>query len=359
MDELLNYIKANPNWETELAEDPYRLIITHDGDYTIFKYSQIDSDFSIPLVREARGIIIYRPTMQVVCRPFSKFFNFGEPNAASIDWSHAEVTEKMDGSLIKVWGDKNGWHVSTNGMISARKAMADGAGTSFYDLFVKALPVTKDVLWQMLDSKYTYMFELVSPLNRVVIPYKETNLYYLGARSNKSGEYVKYPLPFLVPASYNYTNLEEVVEAACQFDWMREGFVVFDGVERIKVKSPAYIKAHYARNNGNISWRIIADVVRNNEQEEFLSYVSEYTDAVHGLEDKIAAFEKECNQAYGALQGEADRKSYVLKAKANYSKEVCSYLFSCFDRPRVSVRDYLCNITLPSFMRTFHLKDKT
>jgi T4 RnlA family RNA ligase len=356
MDELLNYIKTNPDW-ANLCYPPYNLMIKSDGDYTLFKYSQISSDFSIPLVREARGIILHEPTMQVVCRPFSKFFNYGEPNAASIDWSHVEITEKIDGSLIKVWYH-NGWHVSTNSTIDARQALVNDLGLTFYDLFMKALGFPKEEFWQMLDEKNTYMFELVSPYNRIVIPYEQTELYYLGARNNKNGEYVTYPLPIKVPANYSFTALEQIIDAVSIFDWMREGFVVFDGIERIKVKSPAYINAHYARNNGNISQRIIADVVRNNEQEEFLTYVPEYKDAVQELENKIAAFEEECNLAYEALQSETDRKSYVLKAKANYSKEVCSYLFSCFDKPKVLVRDYLRNITLPSFMRVFHLKDK-
>jgi hypothetical protein len=356
MDELLNYIKDNPKWYMDLPYPPYNLMVKEDGDYILFKYSQISSDFSIPLVREARGIILHKPTMQVVCRPFGKFFNYGEPNAADINWNNIEVTEKIDGSLIKIWYH-SGWHVSTNSTIDARQALINDLGLTFYDLFVKALGFPKEEFWQMLDEKNTYMFELVSPYSQVVIPYENTELYYLGARNNKSGEYVKYPLPIKAPANYNFTTLKEIVETASNFNWMREGFVVFDGKERIKVKSPAYITAHYARNNGNVSMTTLVNIVRDNEQDEFLVYASEYTDIIHNLENKIANYEKECEQAKKTLEGIDNRKQYVFKTKEAYAPEVCSYLFFCFENNK-SVKEFLNTLNTPAFIRLFHLKDK-
>lgn len=58
MNALVDYIKAHPNWRKELVEKPYCLSIKDDGPYTIFSYSQIASDFSLPEVRVARGIIL-------------------------------------------------------------------------------------------------------------------------------------------------------------------------------------------------------------------------------------------------------------------------------------------------------------
>lgn len=58
MNALVEYIKAHPSWRTELTQKPYCLTIKDDGPYTIFSYSQIDSDFSQPEVRAARGIIL-------------------------------------------------------------------------------------------------------------------------------------------------------------------------------------------------------------------------------------------------------------------------------------------------------------
>ena len=58
MNALVEYIKTQPNWRTELTQKPYCLTIKDKGPYTIFSYSQIDSDFYNEVVRVSRGIIL-------------------------------------------------------------------------------------------------------------------------------------------------------------------------------------------------------------------------------------------------------------------------------------------------------------
>lgn len=99
-----DFIEQHPNdWEKLLIEKPYSLIITHDRIYdknlVMFKYSQVDSDMSIKLVQECRGLILDEDTKEIVSYPFNKFFNFGEPNAAKIDWASARIGQKIDGCV--------------------------------------------------------------------------------------------------------------------------------------------------------------------------------------------------------------------------------------------------------------------
>src|SRR5262249_28873582 len=69
-------------------------------DLVLLEYSQLDSPFAEPIVRECRGLILDEARdWAVVSRSFDKFFNHGEPLAASIDWATATVQEKLDGSL--------------------------------------------------------------------------------------------------------------------------------------------------------------------------------------------------------------------------------------------------------------------
>ena len=113
--ELGKFCKGHIDWQELLTQEPYCLKIKEDGPYTMFSYDQIRSDFNIKLVREARGIIFRTGEWkQPVCWAFNKFGNYGESYAPEIDWETAFVTEKVDGSLMKVWWDGN-WHISTNG----------------------------------------------------------------------------------------------------------------------------------------------------------------------------------------------------------------------------------------------------
>ena len=98
---ILFFIRNHPDsWERELSNRFIRM--SRSGNLVCFKYG-IEADFSDPLVREARGIIIDINEQIVVCRPFDKFFNFQEQYATDIDWNTARVLEKIDGSLIKLY----------------------------------------------------------------------------------------------------------------------------------------------------------------------------------------------------------------------------------------------------------------
>ncbi len=65
----------------------------------MFKYDQLRSDLSIPLVQECRGLVLDAHTFEVVSYPFNKFFNYGEPLASDVDWASAYVTQKLDGCV--------------------------------------------------------------------------------------------------------------------------------------------------------------------------------------------------------------------------------------------------------------------
>ena len=120
---ILEFIRQNDDWESKLSVSPYYIKTKRSGQFVLLKYDQIRSDFNIPIVRECRGIILdesdgYKP----VCVPFYKFGNIGESYVPDIDWGSAQVQEKLDGSLIKLWHHKGTWHVSSNGEIDAHNA---------------------------------------------------------------------------------------------------------------------------------------------------------------------------------------------------------------------------------------------
>jgi hypothetical protein len=319
--ELIKFIKEHENWEELLTKEPYHLSISRKDDFILFKYSQIDSDFSYQLVREARGIIFYEPTWEIACFPFTKFFNLGEPHCADIDWAYGVVvSEKIDGSLIKIWWDKwhNRWNISTNGTIEAAEAEINGK--SFYWIVEKALEqhnISIPQLTETLNRGKTYMFELVSPWNRVVIPYEKPDLYYLGERNNENGQEnfdknIKLPQPKLY-----YTNSsEQIISMANELPWDEEGYVVRDKHwNRCKIKSPLYVQAHYARNNNQISIHRLIEVIQKNERDEFMIYCGDFIDELNKVEramkNIVTSIYNVCNWARLQEKGR-DREVYEL-----------------------------------------------
>ena len=68
-------------------------------------YSQIDSPKTAPIVRQCRGLILDKNTLDIVHYPFFRFYNFEEvlEERSKFNWSKAFALEKVDGSLCGVF----------------------------------------------------------------------------------------------------------------------------------------------------------------------------------------------------------------------------------------------------------------
>ena len=356
---LGEFCMTHDNWEELLTQAPYSLKISEDGAYVMFKYNQIESDFNNPIVREARGIIFRKGEWDnPVCWAFNKFGNYGEAWVEDIDWTTAFVSEKIDGSLIKVWWDGD-WKISTNGTIDAFKAevsdiRVSNFGTYFTETLLKYYPTCSNFLCELM-SDFTYMFELVGPYNRVVVPYEEPAIYFLGARDKYTGEeFTCNSLTagslnmgrFKLPKQYPLTSLNECIKFAETFEWEQEGFVAADACgKRVKIKSPAYVMAHYARNNNVITRKHLINIVVNNEIEEFLCYASDYKaeiDACKALIDKYYIIADWCVNVCQKAR-KLPRNEYAALVKT-FPGIFQGLLFKNYDKV-VTVREFTANWT--------------
>lgn len=355
MTTLGKFISQNKDWESILIKEPYCLKVQRYDGFILFKYNQINSDFSNPIVQEARGIIFKEGYWEVpICHAFDKFFNVGESNAVDIDWSTAIVSQKVDGSLIKLWYNDNHWRISTNGMINAYQACySDIEGCNFGNLFEEALKnnnLSFEDLTKNLTPGCTYMFELVSSKTRVVIPYEKTDLYYLGCRDNFTNvEWPFYtvapdittPNNIKTPTLYSLNSIDKCLKAAQNLPWDEEGYVVCDtNRNRVKIKSPQYVLAHYVRGNGKVSNETLVSVAVSGESEEFLTYASDYTKALHKVADAIKKFKNDCVEALHNVKQNtySNRKEYAL-AVQKYPENIRPYLFKNIDN-EISIDDF-------------------
>ena len=292
----IEFIKNYENWRELLSPAPYCLTIKEDEDFAILKYSQVDSDFTEEIVKECRGLVVDLHTLEPVALSFYKFFNVQETFADKIYWKECRVQEKIDGSKILVWYNtyKHKWQLSTSGELDAYTANVSDFGITFGDLFDRALQTLKIGNFEdMLDMNFCYTFELVSPESRVVVPYKKTKLYFIGMRyvptfiecNPDSAEHICKVIPR--PKEFKLNNLKSCLNAVESMGFDEEGFVVVDKHwKRIKIKSPAYVAAHYLRNNGVNSRARILSIIEKNEQSEFLGLFPEYTDLFNEMEAK-------------------------------------------------------------------------
>lgn len=336
---IIDYIKTHENWRELLSMSPYNLRINTQGKYAVLTYLP-GADFSEKICCEARGLIIDTETYKVVRMAFEKFFNIDEPFAATIDWSTAKASEKIDGSIMSVWYADGEWHVSTNSVIDARNArvcynIRIASNITFYDVFMKAAK-NSGLDFDKLNKNYCYTFELTSPETRVIIVYNECKLYHLLTRDMTTLEEVNEDIGVEKPKLYALQSEEDIRNTVSQFDESHEGVVVVDANgNRVKIKTEKYFTMHKSLTGFNFEKAV--ELVLNDDYYEFLSYFKQYTEYFEAISAVVEQ----------------------IKEDALRLEERVSYLYRCYSRlyvPAKSVEDVLRKRFVNAFS---HLDSKT
>lgn len=181
-----------------------------------------------------RGLIM-DADMNVVARPFGKFFNLEEHKPEEIPTLPFEVTEKMDGSLGILYWLNDIPFIATRGSFTSEQAL------HATEILHKKYGWTFDVL----EKDKTYLFEIIFPENRIVVDYGKTDdLILLAVIDTQTGkEFSFYDAGFPLVRHYSGVNDLEVLKAVQEDN--KEGFVVrFSNNFRVKMKFAEYVRLH-------------------------------------------------------------------------------------------------------------------
>jgi hypothetical protein len=204
--------------------------------------------------------------------PFFKFSNYGEPGADPVDWNRAlYVRDKLDGSLLKLLKETDGndlW--TTNGSFDMDVEIPENYAAAtderlsppytFASLRDYALRGREEEI-KNLPPLWTFMFELTSPYNKIIVPYRETKLTLLGCRDSEGREHTpewarkEFSLTFDTPEVYPLKNVDEII-AYCESIGAndREGVVVQDErFNRVKIKASHYVSLFRLKGDDHFS----------------------------------------------------------------------------------------------------------
>ena len=326
------------------------------------KYDQINSPMSSELVHQCRGLILDEANnWEIVARPLYKFFNYGEAHAAKIDWETARVQEKADGTCCILYYYKGKWNVGTLGVPDASGEVATGVtGWSYRDLFWW--------LWNNFDykipgekwTKWTFIFELCTQFNRVVVRHPNPKLLFISARSLDGEEEMVGSEEFPVNQyrwkaikEYPLQTLGEIQATFSKLDPLdHEGYVVVDSdLKRIKVKHPGYVALHHLRGDGYGPRRIL-DVVRKGEATEVLASFPEWTDDFAVMTARLADLTAHLEVEYARLKDIPLQKAFAAEA---LKTRLSAALFAVRNGKSPSIRDFLKNMNLDTLLINLEL----
>jgi hypothetical protein len=302
--------------------------------------------------------LIYRSSVwtkegRLISASFRKFFNWDEhpdldPRSHTI--SGCQLIEKIDGSALIISKYKGSLIVRTRGSID----VSGCENANEIDIFKETYPKVFDV-----DEKYSYVYEWVSPTNRIILQHDNPDIY-LTAVINHSDysmwsqdklDALAIDLNVKRPRVFKFSTIEEMIEAVKEFKGIEGICVYYDHGQHIrKAKSAEYLTRH--RFKYELSQENVLDMFLKFERpsyNEFMARVGREFDweciqFIQGLASKICDASVEVRKILDHMKMFADsvrqlpRKEAAEKILSSWGKTSRSgYVFNFLDNKEPNV----------------------
>jgi hypothetical protein len=351
-------------------------------------YDQIKVKNGNPIAEQCRGLVL-RPLsilikddgrdmpvgdVDVLAWPLDRFYNLGQECEAPVDWSDPKlrVFEKLDGTMcILYWDPKtSNWDVATRSVPEAdlpfqQGSVLTGDEISFADLFWRAFQETLEALdpecitgnesmWNLLetfDKDLTYVFELTTPMNRVVVRYDCFRVTLLAARNIRTGyELVLDNVDIgYIPKAQTWASLNEprmLSEFVNNADPAKlEGCVVLDSYwRRVKVKNKAWVLSSKAKDLVTVSRRNALAAIIDGTVDDVIPLVEEtIADKLREMQAQLAAYIKVVDKRFLDFKTQAAGDRKLFAHLVTTSGDWPSPYFQLLDGKGTDMADWLQN----------------
>ena len=354
------------------------------GDKFSLNYNQIKIKNGDLLAEQCRGLILRPGNANVASNsdkigetivlawPMNRFYNYGDPAAHDVNWKDPDlhVYEKLDGTMIIVYWDAKHkrWYAATRSVPEADLPIQVGdmvmENMTFYDLFMNALVATcENVTGNKFDcalndpgdvidlnKDMTYVFELTTPMNRIIVKYDEPRVTLLASRNVYSGDEimlsdihitgVRYPQVWNIASP---TALDAFVNSADPVDL--EGAVVIDSMfRRVKVKNKAWVLSSRAKDLVTVSKRTALRAIINGEIDDIIPMVEDdIASQLNELRAALIKYDEHVHDVFidWAEQAGDDRKTFA--GFVNASDEWATPFFQIYNKKGDGLIDWLQN----------------
>lgn len=356
--EVVKYLKSGKSFEDLKLEFAIKYSFDANIELVILNYDQIESPKTHPIVMECRSLILEIDTLNVISQAFYRFFNYGEADTSNFNFSKAVALEKIDGSIIHLFNYKNVWRMATRGVIDGMNRVGD-SNITFKELFDSAAE-KYPTLYRDIEPNLNYIFELVSPANRIVTYYNSAELYLINIRDRNTGyefpresmETISRRMGCKIPKVYHLNNLTDIKESFNNLSSSDEGYVCVDysvnpycntNFTRVKVKNPSYLALAHLKDKGSTNSSILT-LIRKGEEEELLSVFPEYKPLVTNIKMYWEKYIIQFNEIYCFVgdylnweKSKDNKKEFALKIKKSIYAPI---LFSMYDNKCSGIKDY-------------------
>ena len=323
----------------KLVEDNY-LIKNKHPNFPIYSYCYSQKceieEYWNDITLNCRGTILDNDG-NYVFRAVKKFFNKDQNQIAkdaykNLNLKNLVYLDKMDGSFIKISKYNNNLII--------------GSKTSFENEFTNWAKeiIERDNL--KFEDGLSYHFELIVPENRIVVDYKkDRNLYLWAVIETKTGKELNiYEERFSI---FNKVKTINNIENYLKKENI-EGVVIYDGKNRLKLKTEEYLKLH--RIKTVCSKKRIIELLKEGKSIKDFDFPDEFIKDLIKMEDEIK--EKFDNILNWTQRWKMDlfnihkmtKKSLALNTSLGFDKTQKKLLFLAESNKEEMLKEYIWKI---------------
>jgi len=339
MDHMNAYIKERDDYVT-------RGLLRCDDldDLRVYTYTNSCKHWDY-ITMNSRGIIVNRKTGEIVSQPFPKFFNMGqrqETQEHNLPWHEGfRIFEKCDGWLGILYRHNGQYKIATRGSFKSTGALwATKILNECYRL-------------DGLPDEVTLLFELISPLTKIVVDYgQREDLVLLGAYNRHTGEEYQWDqvqswgeeFGFLTANSWpkEYLGYCRGLLKSKPGNEL-EGFIIrFANGLRIKIKSEDYFRR--SKILQQINPLGIWDIMQNGNLPEYIwnmvdkDYHEDIEKIYHTLASRYRTIREEIDNQYKVCTGASSRNVFAKIAK---TMSHAPAMFCLLDKQDNKVDEYI------------------
>lgn len=288
------------------------------------------SDFNSPVPDsdlkgfELRGVSFLEDGQRFLM--LNKFFNLNETEGWMLDHVKDKkiirVQDKLDGSMIRFIRLPDGSVKAKTkyAFFSPQAEMADSIYKSNINI--------KNIVDWSLDCGLAAIFELISPYNRIVLEYPETELRLLQLRDERDGKYID-----IYDGIYYYVDKIKLSDKEPLVTWDellkmkeevkdKEGWVItLEDGQMLKVKTDWYLSLHRLLTENVYQTNVIIEAILDEHIDDVISALPENFVEVRQNIQKLSQivihhFNHICDDVRLKIaEYTGDRKSFALKYK--------------------------------------------
>lgn len=360
------FIDNANNEQTTLKLNKHECTTENNQTYKVVRY---DKDILcldiIPTYGLCRSVIVNKNN-KVICfsppksYPTGAFMkNYPELNETLI------AQEFVEGTMINVFWDSNigltgDWEISTRNTVGATCSFYKSKNSkTFREMFLEAAKENGFAL-EYLSSKYCYSFVLQHPDNRIVVPFKNSQLYLVAVynidntdKNNitvtvSSIEEIKQLQYFSstsikFPEIYSSTTYTELIEkyASMNTSYHILGVVIYNQQtgKRTKIRNPVYEEVRQLRGNQpKLQYQYLC-LRKSGEVHKFLTYYPENKKSFSEFREQLHLFTETLFNNYISC--------YVKREKPlkEYSSQFRTHMFNIHQKYMNELREKKLFIT--------------